>query len=257
MYGESVFTTMRIINGALKDWNLHFDRMKKGIEFVYGRFTDGEDWPLILKNKLENKFQDLVGDKVLRLTVYREQARGILKGGPISINDLSINLSFSPLDPNRYIEKRIKLRTCPVTERPNWWPSYLKAGNYLDTILKQKIYLRPEDDDVLFLSNRDTILESSVANIFVVRHDKLYTPPLGPNVLEGVMRKKIINVALDYFTDCTETETTIEQLFKADAIFGSNSIRGLFLIDRIDDHEILFSEKFIDKFNSLKNRVFE
>lgn len=256
MYGESVFTTMRIINGELQDWDLHFDRMKKGVEFIYGPFTDSEDWHLQLKTKIENKFLDLNGDKVLRLTVYREQGRGILKGSPISINDLSINTSFSPLDPNRYMEKRIKLRTCPATERPHWWPSYLKAGNYLDTILKQKIYLRPEDDDVLFLSSADTVLESSVANIFVVRHDKLYTAPLGPNVLEGVMRKKIIHVALDYFKDCIESETTVEQLFKADAIFGSNSIRGLFLIDRIDDYEISYSEDFIDKFNLLKNRVF-
>ncbi len=41
MYGESVFTTMRMINGEMKDWSLHFDRMRRGDEFVYGPFTDG------------------------------------------------------------------------------------------------------------------------------------------------------------------------------------------------------------------------
>jgi branched-subunit amino acid aminotransferase/4-amino-4-deoxychorismate lyase len=247
---------MRIISGELQDWNLHFNRLLKGVEFVYGPFTDEEDWSLKLKNRIEAKFQDVTGDRILRLTVFREQARGILRTGLNSITDLALHTSYSPLDPKRYFEKNIKLRTCPALERPYWWPSYLKAGNYFDTIIRQKMFMKPGDDDLLFLSGSDTVLESSVANIFVVRHDRLYTAPLGPNVLAGVMRQKVLDAAQEYFIDFNETETSIEQLFKADAVFGSNSVRGLFLIDRIDDHEINCSEDFLLKFNSLKSRVF-
>jgi branched-subunit amino acid aminotransferase/4-amino-4-deoxychorismate lyase len=151
----------------------------------------------------------------------------------------------------------IKLRTCPVNKKQHWWPSYLKAGNYLETILSQKRYMRPGDDDVLFLSEEDTVLESSVANIFIVRHDKIYTPPPGPNVLEGIMRKKLLAVALDYFVDFEETATTFEQLMRADAVIGSNSVRGIFLVDRIDDHEIAYKEDFLIKFHNLRDKIFK
>ncbi len=255
MYGESVFTTMRMIDGVVKDWNLHFERMRRGVEFVYGPFTDDKDWVAILKNRMEGTFQDLTGDKVVRLTVYREQARGLIKTGLISSQDLKIHISHSVFDLSRQNERPLKLRTCGISKRPHWWPAYLKTGNYLETILSQKIYLKPGDDDVLFLDAKDQILESSVANIFVVRHNKLYTAPTGPNVLEGVMRRKVCDVAMDYFNDFEESETTMDQLLKADAVFGSNSVRGLFLVDRIDDNEITYTEEFLHKFELLKNRV--
>ncbi len=254
MYGESVFTTLRLLDGQPQDWDAHFERLKKGTEFLYGPFND-EDWSMHFRNRLELSIGELTGDKVVRLTVYREQARGLHKTSLISIGDLKINVNSSPLDPSRFENKALKLRTCPATKKPHWWPSFLKAGNYLDTILCQKLYMKPYDDDILFLSPEDTVLESSVANIFVVRHDRLYTAPLGPNVLDGIMRKKVINVALEFFSDFEESETSMEQLLRADAVFGSNSVRGLFLVDRIDDYEITYSQEFLAKFSSLKERV--
>jgi 4-amino-4-deoxychorismate lyase len=255
MYGESVFTTLRVLNGIPQDWNLHFDRLRKGVEFMYGPFTDGDDWVTLFRNRVETKFSNLNGDKVLRITVYRDAVRGLLRGSLVSISDIKIHFLETPFTPERITGKPLKLRTCSVSMRPSWWPSYLKAGNYLETILSQKVYLKPEDDDLLFLSPDELVLESSVANIFIVRHDKLYTPPLGPNVLDGVMRKKVIQAAPDHFANVEESSTTREQLIKADAVFGSNSVRGLFLVDRIDDYEISYSQEFMDKFEKLKSAV--
>jgi branched-subunit amino acid aminotransferase/4-amino-4-deoxychorismate lyase len=255
LYGESVFTTMRMQNGVLRDWEMHFDRLKKSSEFIYGPFTDKDEWTTRLRTRLETKLAEFDGDKVIRITIYREQQRGVLRGNLIGSSDLRFHVNHSLFDPTRFENKTLKLRTCPISPRPHWWPSYLKTGNYLETILCQKIYMRPEDDDVLFLSGDDTILESSVANIFVVRHNKLYTAPSGPNVLDGVMRRKVIRVATDFFSDFEESSTSMEQILKADAVFGSNSIRGLFLVDRIDDYEISYTEEFLDKFLKLKTTV--
>lgn len=256
MYGESVFTTMLMVDGAMRDWDLHFLRLKKGVEYIYGPFTDGSDWTLTFRNIAEERIQQIDGNKVVRLTIYREQARGLIKPQFLSIADLKIQLTVSSFDRSRTEDKMLKLRTCPVNKRPYWWPDYLKCGNYLETILSQKIYMRPGDDDILFLSTEDTVLESSVANIFVVRHNRLYTAPTGPNVLDGVMRKKVLSVGMDYFDRIEESETSMEQLLKADAIFGSNSVRGLFLVDQIDGYEINYTDHFQAKFKALKNRVF-
>ncbi|MFP5387288.1 MAG: aminotransferase class IV [Bacteriovoracia bacterium] len=254
LYGESVFTTMRVLDGRLQDWDLHFDRLRKGVEFVFGPFMDKSEWVTLFRNRLETRLSEYEGDKVLRITVYREQSK-TLRGGLISSTDMKFHVSHSIFEPSRFENKMLKLRTCPISKRPHWWPSYLKSGTYLETILCQKIYMQPHDDDVLFLSEDDTVLESSVANIFVVRHNKLYTAPSGPNVLEGVMRKKVMDAALDFFEDFEESETSMDQLLKADAVFGSNSVRGLFLVDRIDDYEITYNDEFLEKFRNLKSRV--
>ena len=99
------------------------------------------------------------------------------------------------------------------------------------------------------------MLDSSVANIFVVRHNVLYPAPTGPQVLDGIMRKKVIKEAEYFFDDVQESETTIEQLYKADAVFGTNSVRGPFLIDKIDDFQIMYSQDFVSNFEALRKRV--
>lgn len=255
MYGESVFTTMRMINGHLCDWDYHFDRLKQGIHFVFGPFNAEEEWVLHLKNRLEDRCAVENGDRVLRLTVYREQARGLVSTGLISVGDLKIALSSNPYDPEQMEGKALKLRTCAAPLRPHWWPEYLKAGNYLETILSQKRCLQPGDDDVLFLSPSDTVLETSIANIFVVHHNRLYTPPVGPNVLAGVMRRKVIEGAPYIFENCTESASTLDQLYRSEAVFGTNSVRGPFLIDRIDDRDFNYTQEFLEKFESLRRRV--
>ncbi|HXH75761.1 MAG TPA: aminotransferase class IV [Bacteriovoracaceae bacterium] len=246
---------MRMINGELRDWDLHFERLRKGIDYLYGPFSNEDNWVALLKNRLEACCQHEEGDKIVRITVYRHQERGLRRTGLISVADLKINCFASPYEAFRTEGKSVRLRTCAAFIKPHWWPAFLKAGSYLDVILAQKLFLKDHDDDLLFLSHDDTILESSVANIFTVRHNKLYTAPLGPNVLEGTMRKKVLEVAHEFFDDLMETQTTLEQAMKGDAVFGSNSVRGLFLVNAIDDHDIAYTKEFKEKFELLRAKV--
>lgn len=256
-YGESVFTTIRLINGRPMDWDYHFDRLRQGVDFLFGPFKDGNEWALLLRDRLNDRLAMETGDKVLRMTFYREQARGLLRtGGPESVNDLKLHFQSSPYDPLRTQGKMLKLRTCAAPQKPHWWPPFLKAGNYLETILSQKMFMQPGDDDVLFLNNKDSVTEASIANIFVVRHNRLYTAPLGPQVLDGVIRRKVLESAHHYFDASEESETSYEQLFKADMVFGTNSIRGPFLVEKIDHHTYNYNQEALSKFELLRQRIF-
>lgn len=252
LYGESVFTTMRLENGKIRDWEYHFERLKKGTEYLYGPFVDGEDWATHLRDRLETRLATETGNQILRLTLYREKERGLHPTHLMSVMELRVHLGATPFEPERWQGKDLKLRTLEVPPRPHWWPEYLKCGSYLETILAQKKFLRAQDDDLLFISSRGTVLESSVANVFVCRHDRLYTAPTGPRVLDGIMRRRVLEKAAPSFACVEEDETTLTELFKADGVFGTNSVRGLFLISRIDDHEITPSEDFLARYEKLK-----
>lgn len=257
LYGESVFTTLRMVDGHLQDWDAHYDRLKKGVEFVYGPFPETENWNQILRDRLEASCVHESGDKIVRFTVYRHQARGLRRLGVPSVGDLKIHCSASAFEAERVENRQVSLKSCAAMMRPQWWPSYLKAGSYLDVILAQKQFLSDKnaDDDLLFLSHRDTLLESSVANIFVVRHNKLFTAPVGPNVLDGVMRKKVLERAGKWFEEVREEETTMEQALKADAIFGTNSVRGPFLVRALDGYVFHPPKDFLEKFADLRASV--
>lgn len=256
MYGESVFATMRMSDSQVLDWDLHFDRLKRGVSFLFGPFSQGDHFAEDLRERLENCWQREQGDKVLRLTLFRDQERrGLIRSGHSSVSDLRLHLKASPWDPDRSNDQPMNLRTCAAPQRPDWWPGYLKAGNYLETILAQKLFLKPGDDDLLFLSPSDTVTESSVANIFIVKNNKLFTAPSGPMVLEGVMRKKVIQLHDEYFSDCMEDASTLDQLYRSDAVFATNSLRGLMLVGKVDDQEIQVSSDLREKLNAFKKRL--
>ncbi|MBA2404679.1 MAG: aminotransferase class IV, partial [Bdellovibrionales bacterium] len=224
-------------------------------EFVYGPFTDDHDWVLRLKKRLDERIESHGGDHIIRLTLYREQARGLISTGLISVDDLKIHLSLSHLDLNLSEDKMLSLRTCMAPMRPAWWPDYLKVGDYLPTILAQRMCMQPGDDDVLFVNPKDMVLATSVSNFFMVRDNTLYTAPTGPNVLAGTMRKKVIHEARHFFDGIKECHFTVSQLFKSDCFFGTNAIRGPFLIDKIDNHQIKYSHDFLIKFEAFRKRV--
>lgn len=254
LYGESVFTTMRMKNDTLVHWEDHFERLKKGAEFLFGPFSD-QDWASTLKNHLESRLQGETGEKIIRLTIYRESERGLRQLTVDSVSKLKVHIQSQLLDPGTTALKPLKLRTCPHPLKPQFWPSFLKAGSYLETILLQKKYLQAQDDDVLFLSGDEKILESSVANIFIVRHNTLYTAPLGPNVLDGVMRKHILREGASLFSQVVEDAAELSQLYQADGVFGCNSVRGPFLIGSVDDRELKATEEFLEKFNLLRSKI--
>ena len=252
LYGESVFTTMRVSEGQAFDQEEHLDRLEKGVEFVFGPFEEGDSWRELFRQRFIEELCKITTTKVVRITVYRAQTMSGLRQGMMAAKDLHFSTISSPLATEHL---HLRLSTCPSFNRPSWWPSFLKAGDYLPTILSQRKYLSPGFDDLLFLSDTGTTLESSIANIFVVRHNKLFTAPVGPQVLDGVMRKKVIDQHSPLFTSVRFEGSTLQQLHCADAVFGSNSVRGVFLIDRINDHSYSYTPDFIAAFEDWRQKV--
>lgn len=253
LYGESVFTTMRMSSGKVQDWDLHFDRLRQGIEYVFGPFSEGEDWAVLLKHRMEAGLALEGENKVIRLTVYRHQEKGLRPARIVSVTDLKLNFRVQNFEAE---PGALRLRSCPVNSRPKWWPSFLKSGTYLETILAQKIHLQENDDDLLYINHDDTVLESSVANIFIVKDNRLFTAPTGPNVLEGVMRKKVLGRAREFFEGVVESQTSLADALKADAVFGTNSIRGVFLIKSIDEKIYEPPTELLEKIELLKTSVY-
>ena len=50
-------------------------------------------------------------------------------------------------------------------------------------------------NDALILNQHDRICDSTIANVFWVKDNKIFTPPLNEGCVAGVMRKKILELA--------------------------------------------------------------
>ncbi len=77
-------------------------------------------------------------------------------------------------------------------------------------------------DEALFLNERGELTEGSRSSLFLRRGGKLLTPALSCGLLDGVLRREMIEQGL-----CTEAVLTPDDLASADAVLLGNSLRGL------------------------------
>jgi branched-chain amino acid aminotransferase len=82
-------------------------------------------------------------------------------------------------------------------------------------------------DEVVMLNERGEVTECTSANIFVVRGEKVLTPPLNSGCLEGVTRGILMEIAPEAGVSVLEQSLRPEDLHSADEVFISSTNRNL------------------------------
>lgn len=86
-------------------------------------------------------------------------------------------------------------------------------------------------DDIL-LTNKKQVIESSIANIFLIKNQVVFTPPLSAGCVDGVMRKWILKMLSGKYP-VQEKTLTIPEVLEADEVFLTNAIRRIKWIGKI------------------------
>jgi para-aminobenzoate synthetase/4-amino-4-deoxychorismate lyase len=79
----------------------------------------------------------------------------------------------------------------------------------------------------LLVTRSGALLETTRANVFLLRHGELATPPLDGSILPGVMREVVLEQARRLGIATHETPLTLEDLRAADMVLLSSSLRRL------------------------------
>jgi para-aminobenzoate synthetase/4-amino-4-deoxychorismate lyase len=91
---------------------------------------------------------------------------------------------------------------------------------------------------LLFSAQTQDVLETIRGNIFLLKRGALVTPALDGRILPGIARAQTIEIARDIGIDVAERPFTLDELFAADEVFTTGSVRGIEPISIIDDVEI-------------------
>jgi para-aminobenzoate synthetase/4-amino-4-deoxychorismate lyase len=77
-------------------------------------------------------------------------------------------------------------------------------------------------DEILFVNERGELTEGSRTNIFLESSGELLTPALGCGLLDGCLRRELLDGGL-----CREARLTPADVARAGRLFVGNSLRGL------------------------------
>ena len=118
---------------------------------------------------------------------------------------------------------------------PDTFPAMAKsAANYMNSQLIKVEALRNGYAEAIALDGAGYVSEASGANLFLVRHGKIFTPPLGCAVLPGITRDSIITLAEEMGYTVVEQLIPREMLYIAEEAFFTGTASELTPICSVD-----------------------
>jgi branched-chain amino acid aminotransferase len=111
------------------------------------------------------------------------------------------------------------------------------CGDYVNSILAKRDALADGFDEAIMLDTQGLVSEATGENIFVVRDDRIKTPPL-QTVLDGITRATIIELARDKGLAVEETAITRDDLYVADEVFLTGTAAEVTPVREIDHRQI-------------------
>jgi len=84
------------------------------------------------------------------------------------------------------------------------------------------------------LDNTGYLSEGSGENLFVIKNDVIYTPPLHASILPGITRNTVMTIARDTGFEVIEEKLAREFLYIADEVFFTGSAAEITPIRSVD-----------------------
>jgi branched-chain amino acid aminotransferase len=138
------------------------------------------------------------------------------------------------------LEKGVDVRVSSWTRSaPNTFPAMAKSvANYANSgLIKMEAVLDGYSEGIA-LDHEGRLSEGSGQNLFLVRDEVLYTPPLSSSVLPGITRDSIMTLAGDLGLTVREQDLPREMLYIADEVFFVGTAAEVTPIRSVDKIQI-------------------
>ncbi|MGE3911216.1 MAG: branched-chain amino acid transaminase [Chloroflexota bacterium] len=112
------------------------------------------------------------------------------------------------------------------------------AGSYVNASLIRDEAREHGFDDAIVLNARGKAGEGSVSNLMMVREGTLITPPVSSDILEGINRRAILELAADLAIPVVEREIDRSELYIADELFLCGTRMQLAWIAAVDRRQV-------------------
>lgn len=239
LYGTAVFSGMRAYwNEEKKGLYLfrpydHFRRLLESGRMMAMEIPYDEEGLIQLTIDLL-KSDNYQQDVYLRPTIYKADM-----GIGVRLHNLRDELSIFTAPFEQYVKNDTNAHVTISSWRrvdDNSIPARGKvAGAYVNSALAKTDANRAGFDEALVLNADGHISEGSAMNIFMVRNGVLYTPPITDNILEGITRRSVMEVASkDLGIEIVERSIDRTEILIADEVFLTGTAAQIVAVTKID-----------------------
>jgi branched-chain amino acid aminotransferase len=234
LYGDSAFEVMRTYRRRPFRERDHLERLERSCQRLLLPVASGaDDWSAVVKRTID-------ASKLPECNVRVMVTRGV---GPMGL-DLSEALSpcvfcFAlPLHvlPAELYEKGVAVGLSHAARATDGTRAVgAKTSNYLGSVLALHEVKRTGAHEAIIVGPNGEIVEGATSNVFAVREGELVTPPIEAGILAGITRKTVLELAEQLGLRIHETQLHPHDLYRADEVFITSTVREIVPVVRVDD----------------------
>jgi branched-chain amino acid aminotransferase len=242
--GDGLFETARARRGVVIELDEHFERLRAGcvalhlnLELFDDQLAEAID-ELLAAEELDGTGRggSRIGDAAIRITVSRGQVerRGLL---PPDFEEVVATVAIQawPYAPTTGEARAI---TSSIRRDPASPLAGIKTTSRADYVYARLEAARAGAEEAIFLTLDGNLSEASAANLFLLKGNRLATPPMSAAILAGTTRTWLLANAERLGLSAVEEDLRPDDLLEADEAFLTASVAGIVPLVEIDRREI-------------------
>lgn len=205
-YGEGFFTTIKVINKVAENLELHVERILSSLKY----FSFNIELPPISELITEVVNANNLNNARIKMTFFNDTdgISYILFCEELVVNNDPVKLELSP---------------------------YFKGNDSIYRYKSLNYYTNLTSGLTIYKDSKKRVLETGFANIFIIKKNKIITPPKSLPIIPGTFREYLLRLkSIDGFK-IIEKDIYVKDLHKCDEVFITNSIRGITPVYQIDN----------------------
>jgi 4-amino-4-deoxychorismate lyase len=225
-YGDGLFETLRLQDGAVRFLDAHLERLELGCARLKISPPSAQE--------LRVEITSVAGttrDGVVKIIVSRGRGERGYRASTESRSTRVVALYPLPTPD----AGPIALRWCETRMARQPVLAGIKHLNRLEQVLAQSEWSDDRIQEGLMLDTEGELISGTASNVFVVRDGTLSTPDLRFCGVRGVMRAQVLRCAIALGWPISEEPLWPADLQAAKEVFVTNAVRGLRPVAKLGD----------------------
>ncbi len=239
-YGSSCFAGIRgyVRAGKVRFFRLkeHHERLMNGSKILgFGFYIPFEDFRQALIDLVEANHPK--SDFYIRAFLFTENEQVGVCYDKVEFN---LGIYFTPLG-NYYASDKGLRMTVSSWQKISDSSISTKAkagGAYVNSAMARTEAMRSGYDEALMMDHNQNIVEASVANLFVVYRQEIFTPSVGSDVLEGVTWRTMIELLKEMGYAIRYEPISRSMVYTCDELFLTGTAAQIISAESVDGRPI-------------------
>ena len=222
LFGDGVYEVVPVFANKLLRLDEHLTRLQNSLNRIsLPDPYNNKEWVEIFSRLMEKNTGE---DRAIYLQVSR---------GAYAKRDLSIQEHYPPTVFAMVLQVTppdIELVSAGISvitvEDFRWDACDIKSTSLVANVMLRQQATEAKVDDAILIKNC-TVTEGTASNVFIVKNDVLITPPTGSQLLAGITRDLVIEIAKNNAILVEERVIKEAELFSADEIWMTSSTREI------------------------------